>query len=751
MSLLARLFVTHRAWVGVACAVFSLLALFGASRLQIDDVPSSLFRSEDEAYALLEEVFRDFGTDDTDCLVVLEAEQMVSPEGTAVIRALDRRLGEIPEVETFSMADVLVFDGALLPRPLLPFADGQPEAFDRARELAQAHPLVGDQLLSKDGRMALMVARVGGADVPISVLRRRLDAVRQIVEEVTADSPVRARLTGVPAIRVVIFENLEREQRLFAVLGALVGLLVALVIFQRPGPVVITSVASMMAGFWAAGFMGLVGQPMNLLTSGLPMMVMMIAFTDAMHLMIDTLRSQRQGLTSVEAAAHSIRDLGLPCALTSLTTAVGFGSLAVSRVEIIQTFGTFFAASVIMTFFVVLTFVPLLSSIVLRKSQRASLASRFSGLQGPAERLIRWVVRRARAVAALGVLLTLALLVVGLQLRPDNRLVESTPRGSDTVAALHDLEAHFGGVLSANVLVEWPSRVQFPDPEVLTVLGEVRRVLRESPFVHGTLSVLDLLEALPPGGGNPERARLLKFLPDGLLERFLRPERRRALVTARVPDANSQTAQPAYDELEAALSEVRSMYPDYGLYLTGTGVVAHRNVDLMIVDFSMGLGIAALVIFGMLSIAYRSLRIGLISLLPNAFPLVVAAAILVFLGRELQIASAIAFTICLGIAVDDTIHFLSRFRRELALDGDVEEAVVRAFMAVGRALVVTTSVLVGGFSVMFLSVIPTTQLFALIGIVGMLAALVGDLFLLPAILVIFAVKDPRALRPEVRP
>jgi len=593
------------------------------------------------------------------------------------------------------------------------------------------------------------VARVGGADVPISVLRERIDAVRQVVDEVTADSPVRAQLTGVPAIRLVIFENLEREQNLFAVLGALVGLVVSLLIFQRPGPVVITSVASMMAGFWAAGFMGLVGQPMNLLTSGLPMMVMMIAFTDAMHLMINTLRARGRGLTSVEAAAHSIRELGLPCALTSLTTAVGFGSLAVSRVEIIQHFGMFFAASVIMTFFVVLTFVPLLSSLVLRKSQRASMATRFSGIQEPAERLIRWVVRRARPVAVLGILLTLALLFLGLRLRPENSLVESTPRGSDTVAALHELETHFGGVLSANVLVEWPSRVQYPDPEVLKVLGEVRRVLRESPLLHGTLSVLDLLEALPPGGSDSERARLLRYLPAGLLERFLRPERRRALVTARVPDASSQTLDPAYEELEAALEEVRETHPDFEMYLTGTGVVAHRNVDMMIVDFSMGLGIAALVIFVMLSIAYRSIRIGLISLLPNAFPLVVAAAALVLLGRELQIASAIAFTICLGIAVDDTIHFVSRFRRELAVDGDVEEAVVRAFLAVGRALVVTTAVLVGGFSVMFLSVIPTTQLFALIGILGLIAALVGDLFLLPAILVIFAKRDPRAGAPHV--
>jgi predicted RND superfamily exporter protein len=743
MSLLARLFVTHRAWVGVACAVFSLLALFGASRLQFDDVPSSLFRSDDEAYALLEEVFRDFGTDDTDCLVVLEAEQMINAEGAAVIRALDRRLGAIPEVEAFSLADVLVFDGSLLPRPLLPQADAQPDAFEHARKLAQEHPLVRDQLLSSDGRVALVVARVGGADVPISVLSARIDTVRQIVDEVTVDSTVRARLTGVPAIRVVIFENLEREQNLFAGLGALVGLLVGLIIFQRPGPVLITSVASMMAGFWAAGFMGLVGQPMNLLTSGLPMMVMMIAFTDAMHLMINTLRARSRGLTSVEAAAHSIRDLGVPCALTSLTTAIGFGSLAVSRVEIIQRFGMFFAAAIIMTFFVVLTFVPLLSSIVLKKSRRASLASRFSGLQGPAERLIRWVVGRARAVATVGILVTLALLFLSLRLRPENRLVESTPRGSDAVAVLHDLEAHFGGLLSANVLVEWPSQARFPDPEVLEVLREVSQVLRESPFVHGTLSVLDLLDALPPAGSDAERATLLDMLPDSLLRRFLRPNRRRALVTARVPDASSREAQPAYDELETALSKVRTRHPDYGVHLTGTGIVAHRNVDLMIVDFAVGLGIAALVIFGVLSIAYRSLRIGLISLLPNAFPLVVAAATLVLMGRELQIASAIAFTICLGIAVDDTIHFMSRFRREMELDGDVKEAVVRAFMAVGRALVVTTAVLVGGFSVMFLSAIPTTQLFALIGILGLVSALIGDLFLLPAILVVFAARDPR--------
>ena len=113
------------------------------------------------------------------------------------------------------------------------------------------------------------------------------------------------------------------------------------------------------------------------------------------------------------------------------------------------------------------------------------------------------------------------------------------------------------------------------------------------------------------------------------------------------------------------------------------------------------------------------------------------ASSLALLGLELQATSVIAFTVCLGIAVDDTIHYLTRYRRELALCGDVSEAAVRAFLGVGRALVVTTAVLIGGFGVMLLSQIPTTQLFGLIGVVGLLAALLGDLVLLPAMLVTF--------------
>jgi uncharacterized protein len=730
MNWLADRFERRRAWIGALAALVSLAALFGAQRVRVDDVPSSIFRSDDEHFERLEQVFADFGTDDADCLVVIEGQEVLSPAGVTLLRDLDEQLEALDGVaQVWSLDDLLVIGEGLIPRPLLPPANGSPEAFVAARATAREHPLAGDLLLSADGEATVLVAGLGQAHLAISVLRERVQAIHAVIDGLAAGTGFSVYLTGVPPIRVVVFDTISREQRLFPPISALLGLLIGLLIFRRPGPVLITSGASMLAALWALGFMGWIDQPINLLSASLPLLVMVIAFTDAIHLMIDTLRGRREGLGAVGAAARSIRELGVPCALTSLTTAIGFGSLMISHIEVIQHFGLVFAASVGMSFVVILTVVPLASSLLLRDSRRPSMAMRFAGLHRPAERAFRALLRRPAPVAALGALLTGAGLVLALQLVPENQLTEATPAGDGSVEALPALERRFGGVLSASVLVEWPPELVWSDVRVLTVLEQVEQVLELHPFTRAPRSVLDLLELLPPG--TPPAAGLA-VLPAELTHRFLRPELHRALISTRVPDAGSSVCGPAYAEVESSLGELRGAHPGFTIELTGTGYVARRNVNLIIRDFALGLALAAAVIFVVLSLAFRSLRLGAVSLLPNAFPLVVAAAGLTLTGLELQVSSVLAFTVLLGIAVDDTIHFVCRYQRELRRTGSVDEALLAAFMAVGRALVMTTAALGSGFAVSLFSSLPTTRLFALIVTVGLLAALIGDLILLPA-------------------
>ncbi|MCP3917282.1 MAG: MMPL family transporter [bacterium] len=721
------------AWTFVI--LLTVVAGFGVARVEVDDVPSSIFRSGDEDFRRLESVWRDFGSDDNDAIVLVDGGgDVFTPEGARLLRELERVVRAVPGVERVtSIADVPVWDRGPLPRALLPAAGAGPEDFDAARRLASTHPLVAGKLVTQDGMQALVAVTLEGENLSIETLDDKVDDVRDALASATRESSFRARLTGVPVIRRVLFQTIDREQKLFSALGALVGFLVGLAIFRRPGPILITSAASVLSSFCALGMMGWIGERMNLLNVELPLIIMIIAYTDAVHLMIHILRRRSEGRSPTEAAGDAVRHLGLACALTSFTTAVGFGSLAVSRIEHIQRFGILFACAVWMTFLVVVTLVPLASILFLRDSHRRPMEKRYGALHAPAERMIRSLLRHARPVSVAGITMTAALFVLALRLVPDNRLTEAMPPDAPSVTTLAVIEESFGGVLSSSILLEWPEGLTIASPEVVAAVREAHAALVANPFTQAPTSVLDLLTLLP---GEPDPTRI-GLLPKSLTEGFLRPELCRTLIRSAVPDAGSAVAEPAYAELFETLEEIRGRHPRIEMNVTGTAYLARRNINLIIEDFALGLLVAAIAIFAAMTLAFRSFRLGAISIVPNAFPLVVAAATLVVLGIELQVSSVIAFTVLLGIAVDDTIHLIARFRRELAATGDVTEAAVRAYLGVGRALVVTTFVLAGGFGVMLASELPTSQLFAVIGCIGLVAALLGDLLLLPAMMVAF--------------
>ena len=147
------------------------------------------------------------------------------------------------------------------------------------------------------------------------------------------------------------------------------------------------------------------------------------------------------------------------------------------------------------------------------------------------------------------------------------------------------------------------------------------------------------------------------------------------------------------------------------LTLTGTAVVGARNVHKMIESLNQSLLGAAVAIFGAIAVGFRSLVLAGISIPPNVFPMVATSTLLVVAGLPLQMTSVMVFSICLGIAVDDTIHFLNRFEREMAIDGDIRSAIKRTYYAVGSAVITTTLVLLTGFGSVLTSEMPSSRLF----------------------------------------
>jgi predicted RND superfamily exporter protein len=218
----------------------------------------------------------------------------------------------------------------------------------------------------------------------------------------------------------------------------------------------------------------------------------------------------------------------------------------------------------------------------------------------------------------------------------------------------------------------------------------------------------------------------------------------RAIVQARIPDVGSKTLEPEFDALEHDFSEIAKRYPGVSLELTGGTVLSFRNLRLVVRDLWRSLSAATVVIIIVLSLAFRSFGLGAISALPNMFPLVCASAGLVLVGKPLEVSSVVVFSMCLGIATDDTIHFLARYQHERSAGAAPEEAVSRSIDIVGEAMLVTTILLTFGFGSFMFSQIPALQNVGQLACVALVTALIGDLVILPS-LILLAYDRPAAV------
>jgi predicted RND superfamily exporter protein len=374
-----------------------------------------------------------------------------------------------------------------------------------------------------------------------------------------------------------------------------------------------------------------------------------------------------------------------------------------------------------------------------------------------ADWILTIILGHPRAVLAGGAVLTVALAVIATGLEPDYTLGSDIPHSNEAYEALLHVDTAFGGVMFAHAIVEWPEPYGLRSEQFYEVLEEVHAALDASAELSNPLSILNLVESLPASGRSlAARAGQLRYVPEEQLGRLVNFRDRRAVVSAHMPDVGARLLRPSFEGVERRLDVIMGRHAGFRIELIGSSVAVLNNVHMMIEDLWKSLATAAGVMFLIIWFGLRSLRYALVSFVPNVFPLLCTGAFIVLTGRYLEMSSVIVFSISLGIAVDDTIHFLVRFQRELESDPDPLGAVRRTFRVVGIALVMTTVALVAGHGIVMASAFPTIRVFGMLATVTIAAALVGDLVILPAMLVCFikrrkvpstAAPDPGNTRP----
>ncbi|MFM8702704.1 MAG: MMPL family transporter, partial [Planctomycetia bacterium] len=253
------------------------------------------------------------------------------------------------------------------------------------------------------------------------------------------------------------------------------------------------------------------------------------------------------------------------------------------------------------------------------------------------------------------------------------------------------------------------------------------RVLSEAGGIDRAISYATVAGSLPP------RAR--RRLEPDLVDDVIDPASRTAIVRARVPDLGSRALERMYDRIDASLAGLSATRAGWMFELSGMSVVSARNIRQLVSDLGASLLLEMTVIGGIMAFAFRSLLTGAISMLPNVFPLAVIAAAVVLAGRSLDPATVIVFNVCLGLAVDDTVHVLSALRRHRGAGISMASAVRRAIAETGNPVVLGGVVLLVGFASVTVSSVPSLAGFGRLACVAVVAATVAELVLLPALLV----------------
>jgi hydrophobe/amphiphile efflux-3 (HAE3) family protein len=778
----ATLIMEWRRLVGGGMALFAIGITAFALRLQTDFTVEDLFASDEAQRTATAEYRASFGNTDDILVLLVECDGCLAPGPLTYLRDLSthvatrpwsaetasvtrlptpQRRDVRPAADPISLDDLLrdVTSGALDTRPIV--GDG-PVTAVTAQSLADAlarSPLVEGRLLSHDRTVAVISTLIRDD-------RQRADGLETIIAELethlAAHPPpagVRVHLGGLPFMRVDLVRSVGRDQAVLFPTAMLFVLLLLLLTFRwLPAVLLPLATVGLSAGM-LVGLMGIVGEPLNIINNIVPILVLIMGVSEAVHFTNRYGEELTHHRSRRDAARAALAEMLVPMFLTSFTSAVGFLSLVMSDVRLMARFGVTTAIGLMIAYLVTVTFLPTMLSFMpvprrpIADTEHGRL-ERIVGTGVGAALRHRWLTLAIAAAIAAGA----ALLARGVPV--DTAIRHQYDQDSAAYHSIDLLERKLGGVRPVEVsLVAEPGR--FHDPEVVNALDAVTRWARGRSEVLVATSYADLLrEAWFVASGDPAarqlafdtaaRMRTLATMIDAApsqLGRFVTADRDRARISLQLADVGGKATVAFVGELRAVLAA--RLPPDVRTAITGEGYTSSAALGSLTRELVSELFSACVVIFGIMTITLRSLRLGLLSIPVNLLPLVATIAYLRLRGIPLSPGTAIIFSVSVGMAVDGTVHILSRFREALAAGAPRDEALRTAVVGTGKAVVVSYLSIVIGFTVFLLSSFVPVRQFGELVSVTMAICMLSTVVILPTLIaVVYRVgRPPRDTRP----
>lgn len=780
-----------------------VIASYLTAQIPFDFSTESLFVSDDPHRVTFQKFKEDFGNDDNFIFIAFRHPDLFTPSILKRIKRISDKLRKVNHIEeSISLVDVIAAED-LLDRfqkkvkawekqlSVFGISSGEGKAFllmaDKVgirpviKELQKVrreadilnhterlkilrgrilrNPLYLRNILSEDGTTSGIFLITSSQVTNNEKRSKLLGDIRKILERENLDKAFEFHLAGLPVVRTEYARLISRDHLTFIPIIIPIFILILFLIFKDFYQMMVPLLVIGASLLWTIGFMSLMGGNINIINNVIYVLLLVIGIATSIHVVNHYNTELMDHGKKKRALRSTIEHMGRACFFTCSTTAIGFLSLLVTDIRIIREFGLYSALGVMLIFLFASLIIPILLYFVPLpdlKAREKKLEHKFLGqiLQGLANLCEKY------PYYLLGmIVICLSVAAISTQfLIIDTHMLEEISSKNPTVVANHFVEKNLTGILPLEILLVEKEKGVFSKPEEQKRIDGLENfIAKQNWIVSKVISIIDVLKVAnmvindydPKFNRVPKDKRLLKKILE--LEEIISQEERGVFqftarhhttlrISIRLIDAGSNAHFDLIKKIDHYIAQDPQFAKQYQIIYTGeihmAAIVLKRLVRSMLRSIFLALGI----IFFVTIILFQSFKISLISVIPNVLPIIFTLGVMSLSGIILRTSTVVIFSIALGIAVDDTIHYLIRYRSYLQKGFPPVEAMKEALTTTGKAMIWTTFVICSGLMVLGVSSFKATVDFGILGSVTLFSALLGDLILLPVLLRIFLSK-----------
>lgn len=625
---------------------------------------------------------------------------------------------------------------------------------DSLRQVFQSLPFYEGLLLSKDGQVPLMLVQIEADKLYVEDIIGIVESIKRKVKIAEKEMDRDIKISGLPHIRMANTKTIGQEIFLLVGLAMLVTAII-LFIFLRSFRAMMISLGVVVLGvFWSFGLISVLNYEISMLSSLIPSLVIVIGVPNCIFLINKYHSEFKNHGNRIKALQRVIRKIGAATMMTNITTAMGFASLILTDSIILKEFGVVASLNVMMVFIISIIIIPVFYSFARPPKERHYNHLDKKWIKG----FIDWLIRMSmyhRPYVYTGLVFFLIVAGYGItKIYTTGNLTEEFKKSDPVFKDLRFLEERFEGVVPLELVIDTKKARGAYKSSTLKRINRLQESMSEVSGVSRALSIVDgfkfAKQAFYRGSedfyqlpNSQDRSLVLSYIPNNrgegskILESLVDTSGRYARISMQVEDMGKEESQYLQVALDSAIAK---NFPAerYDVTVTGAWMVFQKGTTYLIKNLAISLGLAIAVIALVMALIFRSFAMVLVSLIPNLFPLIMTAGIMGYFGIPLKPSTILVFSVAFGISIDDTIHFLAKYRQELKITNyNIGQSVLLAIRETGVSMFYTSIVLFFGFSVFTASSFGGIVALGILVSITLVIAMIGNLLLLPTLLLSF--------------